>query len=104
MELFEAVSANDVMQVAQLLERGADPNQYDKESHYRALHYAVQCNAMDVVLLLITAGADLNIMTEENLTVFDIASLYQYEEMLNLLLKLSHMRTTSYKFKPRHFH
>lgn len=104
MELFEAVSANDVMRVASLLEKGADPNQYDNETHYRALHYAVQCNAMDVVLLLITAGADLDVMTEENLTVFDIASLYQYEEMLSLLLKLSHMRGANFKIKSPRFH
>lgn len=94
MELFEAVSANDVIKVMKLLERGADPNQYDFEQHYSALHYAVQTNALDVVLLLVTAGADLDTITEENLTVFDIASQFRHEEMLNLLVKLSHMKFT----------
>lgn len=101
MELFEAVCANDVMKVTRLLEGGADPNQYDRERQHSALHYAVQCNAVDVVLLLVTAGADLETLTEENLSVYDIASLYRHEEMLNLLLKLSHMR--SVRFRARIF-
>ncbi len=102
MELFEAVSANDVVRVTRLLERGVDPNLYDGDYHYSALHYAVQCNAMDVVLVLITAGADLNRLTEENLSVYDIASHYRHEEMLNLLVKISHMRTL--RIRPRAYH
>jgi ankyrin repeat protein len=104
MELFEAVSANDVIKVTRLLERGADPNQYDGDYHYSALHYAVQCNAMDVVLVLITAGADLNRLTEENLSVYDIASHYRHEDMLNLLLKLSHMRAMRIRPRAYHYH
>jgi ankyrin repeat protein len=104
MELFEAVSANDVIRVTKLLERGIDPNQYNGELHYSALHYAVQSNALDVVLLLVTAGADLGSMTEENLTVFDIASEYQHEEMLHLLLKLSHMRAPRFRLQHYRYH
>lgn len=93
MELFEAVSANDVIKVMQLLEGGIDPNQYDIDHHFTALHYAVQSNAIDVVLLLITAGADLETVTEESLTVFDIARECHHQEMLSLLLKMSHMKS-----------
>lgn len=92
MELFEAVSQNDVIKVMRLLERGVDPNQFDIDKHYTALHYAVHTNAIDVVLLLITAGADLESVTEENMSVFDIAREHKNEEMILLLLKLSHMK------------
>jgi ankyrin repeat protein len=97
MELFEAVSQNDVIKVMRLLEGGIDPNQYDSDQHYTALHYAVQRNAIDVVLLLITAGADLESVTEGNLSVFDIARDHHHEDMLTLLLKLSHMKNSRLK-------
>jgi ankyrin repeat protein len=92
MDLFEAVLENNVVKVMGLLERGVDPNQLDLDQHYNALHYAVQSNAIDVVMLLVTAGADMEAITEDNLTVFDIAREYQDKEMMRLLLKLSHMR------------
>lgn len=104
MELFEAVTANDVIGVMRLLEKGVDPNQYNVELHYSVLHYAVQTNALDVVMLLVTAGADLNTLTEENLSVYDLASLYQHEEMLNLLLKLAHLRPLRARVSRRRYH
>jgi hypothetical protein len=45
-----------------------------------------------VVLILITAGADLEVKTEENLTVFDIAREHRNEQMIHLLTKLCHMK------------
>jgi ankyrin repeat protein len=92
MELFDAVSKNDVIHVMRLLELGVDPNQFDSDRQYTALHYAVHSNAIDVVLLLITAGADLEKLTEENMTVFDIAREHRNEEMMHLLMKLAHMK------------
>ncbi len=91
MELFEAVSNNDVIKVLRLLEKGTDPNMYDLDQHFTALHYAVQHDAIDVVLLLVTAGADLDTVTEENLTAMDIAKQQNNRKMITLLLKLSHM-------------
>ncbi len=102
MELFEAVSKNDVIKVMKLLERGIDPNQFDLKQHYSALHYAVHSNAIDVVLLLITAGADLETLTEENMTVFDIAREHRNEEMMHLLITLSHMKLRRRKKLYRH--
>lgn len=92
MELFEAVADNNVIKVMHLLQNGIDPNIFDQDKQYSALHYAVQSDALDVVLLLITAGADLEIKTEENMTVFDIARQHKNKEMMNLLIRLGHMR------------
>lgn len=91
MELFEAVSNNDVIQVMKLLEQGTDPNQFNEDNHLNALHFAIQKNAIDVVLLLITAGADITSVTEENMNIFDIARQHGSEEMMTLLLKICHM-------------
>ena len=102
MELFEAVSKNDVFKVMKLLEEGVDPNQLDIDQHYTALHHAVQNNAPDVVLLLVTAGADLNAKTEENLTVFDLARQARDQKMLHLLIRLFYMKATVHRKRYLH--
>lgn len=102
MELFEAVSQNDVVMVMKLLEGGVDPNQIDMDHHYPALHYAVHSNSPDVALLLITAGADLESVTQENLSVFDIAREHRNQEMMDLLVKLSHMKQGRRKYYHQH--
>lgn len=92
MDLIEAIIDNDVIKVTKILERGINPNEYHDEVQLTPLHFAVQSNAVDVVILLITAGADIDLETEDELTAIDIARNNKNEEMLNLLSKIIKMK------------
>ncbi len=83
--LIDAVRKNDVSQVRKLLARGVDPNITIDRAMVTPLHFAVQSNALDVVPLLLAAGARLDSQTEEQETPLDVAKLSNQGEMLELL-------------------
>lgn len=92
MDLIEAIMNNDVIKVVRMLENGIDPNEYQDNMSLTPLHFAVQSNAIDVVILLITAGADIDLETEDELTALDIARNNNNEEMVSLLGKIIKMK------------
>jgi uncharacterized protein len=91
--LLDAVIANNAIDVKSLLEQGANPNYYEDDAKFNALHYAVMYNAEAVVDLLVTGGADLNARTdEENFTALQIAIARKNE---TLTAKLKQFETMS---------
>lgn len=66
-----AVGCKDT--VALLLEKRANPNLCDRKG-FSPLHYAVNAGKKDSVLLMVKAGADPMIKTEEGETAFDLTS------------------------------
>lgn len=90
MNLIEAVIHNDVNSVRTALEQGADPNACLDPANVTPLHFAAQHNAMDVVPLLVTAGAKVNAQTiPDGQTALDVARLHKHEKMARLLEELS---------------
>lgn len=83
--LIDAAKKNDAQKVKSLLEKGADPNATLDKAKITPLHFAVQSNALDVVPLLLAAGASLDNKTEEEETPLDILKLNNQPEMLALL-------------------
>lgn len=92
MDLIEAIVRNDIIALMHILQNGVDPNEFHNEVNLAPLHFAVQNNSLDAVILLITAGADPKLKTDDELTALDIARNNNNEKMINLLLKLCHMR------------
>jgi ankyrin repeat protein len=88
--LIEAVIHNNQKQVRTELENGADPNACLDPALVTPLHFAAQHNALDVVSLLVTAGAKINAKTyPDGQTPLDIARLHRHEDMARLLGELS---------------
>ena len=84
--LIDAVINNDVKQVRYFLEQNIDPNVYLDDAKITPLHFAAQNNSLEVVPLLVTAGANLNARIEpEGYTPLQIAELHQNAEMAALL-------------------
>ena len=77
--LIEAVKRNDVKEVKQLLNAGADVH---AENNY-ALHCASVGGHAEMVSLLLNAGADVHASGDSNL---QLASMYGHVEVVSLLL------------------
>ncbi|QLH42596.1 MAG: ankyrin repeat domain-containing protein [Coxiellaceae bacterium] len=86
--LIDAVADNDTQKVRELLEQGANPNIVIDDALITPLHFAAQNNAREIALLLYTAGADLNSMTDDGETPIDIAKEFGHSALAQLLLKL----------------
>lgn len=84
-DLINAIVANDVNIVKELLEQGANPNLALDAAGVSPLHFAAQNNALKVAELLILAGANLKCKTEEGETALDIARLHKHKDMVRLL-------------------
>ncbi len=90
MHLIEAVIHNDAKAVRTALEEGADPNACLDPALVTPLHFAAQHNALDVIPLLITAGAKINAKTfPDGLTALDVARLHKHSQMAKLLEEYS---------------
>ncbi len=90
MNLIEAVIHNDLKRVRAELENGADPNACLDRALVTPLHFAAQHNAIEVVPLLITAGAKINAKTyPDGQTALDVARLHQHKDMISLLEEFS---------------
>lgn len=90
MHLIEAVIHNDAKAVRTALEEGADPNACLDPALVTPLHFAAQHNALEVVPLLITAGANINAKTfPDGQTALDVARLHKHSDMTKLLEEYS---------------
>lgn len=65
-----AVGSGDAASVALLLERGADPNLRDRHN-WRPLHHAAAAGRLDMVDLLLAAGARANIKTNQHFIIHE---------------------------------
>lgn len=86
MDLIEAVIHNNVIALRECLVNGSDPNHCEDRANVTPLHHAAQHNAVDVVELLITAGANIHAQTlPEGETPLDVAIKFKHHEMIAVL-------------------
>lgn len=88
MNIVDAVIQNDCDTVTQYLEDGGNPNFFEDYATISLLHYAAQENAFEVACLLILAGADTSVVTEEGLKPIDVAILHNNTDIVRLLCNL----------------
>jgi len=93
--LIQAVVKNDVKQVSDLLNLGADPNHTLDNSQVTALHYAAQNNSLEVIPLLVEAGSFLEAQTEpDGYTAVEIALLHGHNKVAQALIAYSNESDT----------
>jgi ankyrin repeat protein len=85
-DLIEAIVVDNVMLVKELLDSGIDPNGYVDHARVRPLHFAAQYNAMKSARVLLRAGADSELETDDGITPIQIASARFDQEMVSLFL------------------
>lgn len=83
----DAVTRNDAVFVAGLLELGADPNMVLDKAGITALHFAAQVDAFEVTKLLLLAGANASVRLDdgEEQTPLDVAILHDSKRVRALL-------------------
>lgn len=85
--LIQAVIENNVVLVSSLLNRGANPNVTLDPANVTPLHYAAQNNALEVIPLLVEAGALLDAQTEpDGYTPIEIAFIHGHLRIAQALI------------------
>lgn len=85
--LIEAVVQNNSDEVKKLLNAGVNPNHYEDLAKLYPIHFAALYNALDVVPLLVKAGADATAKSSEGITAMEIAKQHNHLDMVQLLMK-----------------
>jgi ankyrin repeat protein len=85
MDLIDAIIIHDIQSVKCLLEEGADPNQIEDIHKVTPLHYAVTYQCTDAIPLLVTAGANINAKTVDDITPIELARLLNAQESVQVL-------------------
>lgn len=86
-DLIEAVIHNDSFMVSDLLTRGVDPNYSLDDACVTPLHYAAQSNSLEVIPLLVQAGAKVDAQTHpDGLTPIDMAAVHDHYKVLQVLI------------------
>jgi ankyrin repeat protein len=85
--LIDAVIANEVEIVNKILNQGFDPNQALDAARVTPLHFAAQNGSLEVIPLLVEAGADICACTQpDGQTPLDVALLHKHESVAQILL------------------
>lgn len=85
--LIQAVIENNVKRVSELLNEGANPNFSMDTENVTPLHHAAQNNALEVIPLLVEAGAILQAQTEpDGYTPIEVALLHGHNRLAQALL------------------
>lgn len=89
MELINSVLNNNLEEIKKLIEAGNDLNVKDEENGYTALHYCAQDGKIDFAILLIQAGALIDLQDNYGNTPLFKAVYYSEgkSDMIKLLLK-----------------
>ncbi|GAG81362.1 unnamed protein product, partial [marine sediment metagenome] len=78
---------NNVGKVNDLLNQGADPNYVPDDAMVTPMHFAAQHNALEVIPLLVEAGAYIDSKTEpDGLTPLEIATMHGHDRIVQLLV------------------
>jgi ankyrin repeat protein len=86
-DLIEAVIHNDSFMVNDLLHQGVDPNYSLDAAGVTPLHYAAQNNSLEVIPLLVQAGAKVDAQTQpDGLTPIDMAAVYDHYRVMQVLI------------------
>ncbi len=88
-DLHEAVVNNDLVQVRKLLQKGTDINQLGpiRHGYGSALHIAVREGHLDIAMLLIDRGAEIDVLDRKDFTPLHNAAWNGNLEMVQLLLE-----------------
>ncbi len=78
-ELIEAIVNDNAKEVENLLEVGAEPNGVVDGFLLRPLHFAVTQASVDIIQLLVAAGADVNLADIDGVTPPQLASILYAE-------------------------
>ncbi len=89
--LIEAVINNNAEQVRQLLSSGLDPNGFEDQAQVRPLHFAAQYNSLASALVLLEAGAQIDVTTADGITPLDVAKLHSHQDMIQLFQGTLHV-------------
>lgn len=85
--LIDATIANDVEVVNKILNDGCSPNQFLDPARVTPLHFAAQNGALEVIPLLVEAGADICACTQpDGQTPLDVALMHNHEPVVQILL------------------
>jgi len=85
--LIKAVTDGNLEALRELLDKGANPNEYNSEIDGSILiHLGVQCDRLDIVDFLIANGADIDAVTTEGNTALHIATEKKSNPMIRTLL------------------
>ncbi len=85
--LIEAVIANDIDLVIDVLNEGIDPNNTLDDACVTALHYAAQNDRLELIPVLVEAGADIYAETEpDGLTPIEVAVMHGHHKTAQLLV------------------
>jgi ankyrin repeat protein len=87
--LVAAVIADDTAAVQSLLEQGASVSYTEDSAELQPLHFAALYDSVDVIPLLVMAGADVGALTDCDDTALSIAKRHGYERVVAALSQLS---------------
>ena len=85
-ELITSIYLNDIKNIKEALENGADVYFQDEQSGMSPLHVAILQNNRDIVELLLEKGADVNLQNNSGDTPLHFAIAGENVELCNLLL------------------
>lgn len=88
-QLLDAVIADDIQLVEELLAQGANPNYFEDKCEIRPLHFASVYNATEVIFPLVRSGAKIDAVTADGYTATDIARQLNHTEVVTILTQLS---------------
>lgn len=94
--LIDAIIDNDVALVNELLNEGVDPNSSLDAARVTPLHFAAQSDSLEVIPLLIEAGADLYAVTQpDGQSPLEVAVLHNHQRVVHVLI--AYMNETDFR-------
>lgn len=86
-QLIDAVVQNNAVEVQKFLDQGVNPNACLDEANITPLHFAAQSNAIQVIPVLINAGADVYAATSDDEQIpYDVAQMSGNNDAAKVLL------------------
>lgn len=86
-KLVDAIISNDLLEVKVLISQGVDVNQSDLNDDFTPLMRAINLDSIEIVKLLLTAGAGVNLSPSPDKTALGLAISNGNLEMVKLLLE-----------------
>jgi ankyrin repeat protein len=72
-QLLQAAGRNDVPMLCRFIEQGANVNWHHPQAGWTPLHHAAELASLEVISILVEAGADIDAQSEDGLTPLALA-------------------------------